>query len=94
MSIVVKGQTIRLAGTLVRVTTGLFSGFLIAYVENLAMLSSVILVLPTTGMHHTTLSLTVYSRVVVCKTPFFPAYRDIAMYMWKIFLKVLCHVVV
>jgi len=53
------------------VITGLLPGFVIAYVENLAMLSYVIIVLPTTGKHHTTASQTHYSRVVVCKTNFF-----------------------
>jgi hypothetical protein len=77
------------------VTTGLLSGFVIAYVENLAMLSSVIIVLPTTGKHHTTVSQTHYSRVVACKTIFFFfACRDTAMYVWKLFLIVLCHVAV
>jgi len=53
------------------VTTGRLPGFVIGYVENLAMLSSVIIVLPTTDKHYTTVSHTDYSRVVVCKTIFF-----------------------
>jgi hypothetical protein len=53
------------------VTSGLLPGFVIAYVENLAMLSSVIIVLKTTGKHRTTVSLTHYSSVVVCKNHFF-----------------------
>jgi len=53
------------------VTTGLLPGFVIAYVENLSMLSSVIIVLPTTDKHHATVSQTHYSRVVVCKINFF-----------------------
>jgi len=56
------------------VTTGLLTDFVIAYVENLAMLSSVIIVLPTTKKHHTTVSQTHYSRVVACKTDFFFLY--------------------
>jgi hypothetical protein len=53
------------------VTTGLLPGFVIAYVENLAMLSSVTIVLPTTGKHDLTVSQTHCSSVVACKTHFF-----------------------
>jgi len=53
------------------VITGLLPGFVIAYVENLAMLTSVIIVLPTTGKQHTTVSQTHFSSFVVCKTRFF-----------------------